>query len=120
MTGTEHRIAAADELAAEGSRVIAQVEGWEVAVFRVDGELHALSNFCIHESGPLCEGQLTGRMNRDDDAGEWRYESEARCIVCPWHGWTFDVTTGVNVDDDTYAVPTYEVEERDGDVFVTV
>lgn len=30
----------------------------------------------------------------------------------------FDVTTGENVDTDRYAIPTYEVEVRDGGVFV--
>lgn len=118
MAESEHRVASVDEFDTDGARVVTQVDGWEVGVFRIDDEFFALANYCIHESGPLCEGQLTGVMNRDDQAAEWRYESDRQCVVCPWHGWTFDVKTGVNVDDEQYAVPTYEVEVRNGEVFV--
>jgi len=118
MSDDVHRVADVDDLAEDGSRVVAQVDGWEVAVFNLDGDYHALANYCIHEAGPLCEGDLTGVMDRDDEAGEWQYDDDDRCVVCPWHGWRFDVRSGVSVDDDQYAVPTYDVEARDGGVYV--
>ncbi|MFB6068947.1 MAG: Rieske (2Fe-2S) protein [Halobacterium sp.] len=113
-----YRVADADALAEDGSRVIAEVEGQEIAVFRVDGDYHALPNFCIHQAAPLCEGELTGRMVVGDDGWEWEYVQEGEIITCPWHGWKFDVTTGENVKDESYAVPTYDVEVEDGDVYV--
>jgi nitrite reductase/ring-hydroxylating ferredoxin subunit len=115
---SRYRVADADELAEDGSRVIADVEGQEIAVFRVDGDYHALPNFCIHQAAPLCEGELTGRMVVGDDGWEWEYVQEGEIITCPWHGWKFDVTTGKNVKDESYAIPTYDVELDDGDVYV--
>lgn len=113
-----HRVADAAELAEDGSRVIAEVEGVEVAVFRIEGELHALANFCPHQGGPLCEGELRGRTTVADNGWGWDYDSTEKQVVCPWHGWLFDVTTGQSPDDDRYAAPTYDVELEDGAVFV--
>jgi len=113
-----HRVALAAELAGDGDRVVVDVEGQEIGVFRVNGELHALPNFCPHQAAPLCEGELTGRMVVGDDGWEWRYEQEGEIVTCPWHGWKFDVTTGDNIKDDRYAVPTYDVREEGGAVYV--
>ena len=45
----------------------------------------------LERHGPLAEGALS------------------RCIVtCPWHGWQFDVTTGVLVQDPTVGVTLHE------------
>ena len=49
-----------------------------VALFRTDEGVFALDGLCAHQGGPLAEGRLDG------------------CVVtCPWHGWQFDVRTGV-------------------------
>lgn len=120
MSGTRHKVASTDELSSDGSRVIAEVEGKEVAVFRIDGEYHASLNYCVHQGGPLCEGELSGEMVVGDDDWEWLYEDDERIVTCPWHGWKFDVTTGENIKDDKYRIPKYEVEVDDGDVYVTV
>lgn len=115
MAEGEHRIGDVEELD-EADRVIADVEGREIAVFEVDGEYHGVANYCVHQSGPLCEGELVGTTSRTETS--WTYEDDQRTVVCPWHGWAFDVTTGYNVQDDRYAVPTYDVEVRDGGLYV--
>lgn len=115
---TRHKVATVDELAENRSRVIADVDGQEIAVFHVDGEYYAVANYCVHQAGPLCEGKLDGYMTGGDDGWEWRYEEDRRAITCPWHGWKFDVTTGRNVKDSRYAVPTYDVEVADDEVYV--
>ena len=116
---TRHRIADADVVSEPGSRLLAEVEGVEIGVFNVGGELHAIANFCPHQGGPLCEGPTDGRVFVDDDL-EWQYDDEQRCVVCPWHGWYFDVKSGVNVDDEEYVVPTYDVEVDAGELFLVV
>ena len=118
MTVERHEVASTDEFAEEGDRVIVDVDGVEVAVFRVDGEYHALTNFCVHQGGPLCEGELHGRITVRDDGWLWGYDESQRCIVCPWHAWKFDVTTGRNVNDDRYRVPTFETVVEDETVYV--
>ena len=60
----------------KGKRVKSGVK--EIALFNVDGQYHATSNFCVHEGGPIGDGELEGKM-----------------VSCPWHGWDYDVTTGI-------------------------
>lgn len=85
----------------EGQGRVVEVGGTRVAVFNVDGELHALDNACRHKGGPLGEGRLDGET-----------------VTCPWHGWRYDVTSGENVEDATVEVESYGVEVRDGEVYV--
>lgn len=74
----------------------------DIALFRVDGRFYALSNLCRHAFAPLAEGYLDG------------------CIVmCPWHGWRYDVRDGTTDHPDA-DVRTYPVTVRDAEVFVTV
>jgi nitrite reductase/ring-hydroxylating ferredoxin subunit len=43
------------------------------------------------------------------------------CIVtCPWHGWTYDVTTGTSPDDPDTRVRRFDVKVEAGDVLVAV
>ncbi len=49
----------------------------EIALFNVAGRYYAIENACPHQGGPLAEGWLEGTV-----------------VVCPWHAWCFDVTTG--------------------------
>lgn len=116
---SHHWIASVEELQ-DNSRVIADIEGREIAVFTQDGDYYAVANHCIHQSGPLCEGRLQGaeEFQMDGDDWEWRHNDDSRVIVCPWHAWRFDITTGENIDDSRYKVPTYEVEISNGDVYV--
>ncbi len=115
---TEHRVPNADRLDEDGARITVDVDGQEITVFRYDGEYYAVLNFCVHQAGPLCEGRLTGRMTTDEDGWEWTYDDEEKHVVCPWHGWKFDITDGTNVSDSRYVVPTYDVEKRDGELYI--
>ena len=118
MDRTAHEIAHVDEFEAEGEKVIADVDGHEIAVFYYDGDYHALANFCPHQAGPLCEGALTGQTELSDDGWGWEYNDDERYIACPWHNWMFDITTGENAHYGRYAVPTYETEVADDIVYV--
>lgn len=115
---TWHKIAETAEFETDGDRVIREIEGVEIAVFRIEGDYHAIANYCIHQAGPLCDGELTGRVTVDKSDWSWKYDDTERYVLCPWHGWLFDVTTGKNVDVERYAVPTYNVEVRDGEIFI--
>lgn len=113
----KHRVASTEAFG-ENERVIVEVQGAEIAVFHTDGEYHAVLNYCVHQSGPLCEGPLSGKMVADPPEFDWRYDETPRVVTCPWHNWKFDIRTGENVQDSTYRVPTFETEIEDGDVYV--
>jgi len=74
----------------------------DLAVVRVGDEFHAVSNVCRHAFAPLSDGVVEG------------YE-----LVCPWHGWRYDVRDGTTDHPDA-DVRTHPVAVRDGEVFVTI
>jgi len=41
-------------------------------------------------------------------------------VICPWHGWRWDVTTGANANNPAVRVSCYPVSVEQGGVFVTV
>jgi nitrite reductase/ring-hydroxylating ferredoxin subunit len=96
------RVIAAAELP-PGKGMEALVEGRPVALFNVDGVFHAISNTCIHRGGPLGQGVLAGTI-----------------VVCPWHAWSYDVTTGVSDVNPELCVARYEAKVEDGQVLVRV
>ena len=87
----------------EGKSQIANANGKEIALFKVDGKVYALENTCPHRGGPLGEGYLEG--------------SE---VTCPWHAWTFDVKTGVCQTMPDMKQPTFPVKIEADDIFVEV
>jgi nitrite reductase/ring-hydroxylating ferredoxin subunit len=109
-------VASVDEFE-DASRVVVDVGGREIAVFRTDDGFHALSNYCVHQGGPACEGAITGTLAVDED-GDLVYDREGEIVSCPWHGWEFDVTNGEHLADPSFRLPTYEVELDDGEVYV--
>jgi nitrite reductase/ring-hydroxylating ferredoxin subunit len=111
-----HFVAAADDLDA-GERIVVDVRGREIAVFNVDGDYHALSNYCTHQGGPACEGLLSGTVGVDEDR-ELCWARDGEIVACPWHGWEFDVTNGDHLGSDRYRLPHYDVVVADGDLYV--
>jgi nitrite reductase/ring-hydroxylating ferredoxin subunit len=39
-------------------------------------------------------------------------------VTCPWHGYRYDVRTGVHQANPSFRVPCYAVTVEDGAVFV--
>jgi nitrite reductase (NADH) small subunit len=77
---------------------VTQVGNLSVAVYRHDNKYYAYLNRCPHQGGPACEGAVIRdgeiRMRADNltgsGSGKPRYS-----IVCPWHGWSFEIESGV-------------------------
>ena len=87
-----------------GKALVVQVDGKQIALFNVNGEVYALNNLCMHRGGPLGEGRLRGKI-----------------ITCPWHGAQYDVTTGQVVSAPAPAdAPIYPAKVEDGSVWVLV
>ncbi len=107
----------ADALAV-GDRIIVEIDGQEIAVFKTDDGFVALANYCVHQGGPVCEGLLSGTVGVDEGM-DLVYEREGEVVACPWHGWEFDIRTGEHLADPSYRLPTYEVTVEDGDVYLS-
>lgn len=118
----DHIIAQTDELE-EGERILTEIEGREIAVFYIDGEYKAYTNWCAHQAGPVCEGTLTGTWEAEYDKEnfevcmEWCSEDEI--LSCPWHGWEYDVTTGKSLSSDAQLL-SHPVRIEDNTIIVSV
>ncbi len=60
-----------------GTAKAVEAEGRRIALFNIDGTYYAIDDTCTHRGGPLSEGAVEGTT-----------------VTCPWHGATYDVTTG--------------------------
>jgi nitrite reductase/ring-hydroxylating ferredoxin subunit len=101
MSEFVHAIAVADLPPGQATELT--LLGQPVALFNVGGSFHALVNRCPHRGGPLGQGFLDGAE-----------------VSCPWHNWTFNVTTGENVVSAEMKVARHEVKVEDGHVYVEV
>lgn len=117
----EIRVSSRAELK-EAGRLFLSVDGREIGVLDHEGELVAYENRCRHQGGPVCEGIVIGRVEAILDDGMHalgeRFSGETFHLVCPWHGWEYDLRTGVCATDKTVGLQKYELVERDGSVFV--
>ncbi|MCF8259254.1 MAG: nitrite reductase (NAD(P)H) small subunit [Melioribacteraceae bacterium] len=75
----------------------------EIALFLVNGEVFALNNVCPHQhAGIIYDGFI-----------------ENGCVICPAHGWTFQLKNG-NRKDGRKGLDSYEVKIQDEYVYVKV
>lgn len=100
----------------EGCHRVVEVDGRQIGVFNVRGELHGLPNICPHQTGPLCAGKIvTGSLRATAETGwrpEWVHDGEV--VVCPWHGLEYHVPTGQCLAFEHIKLRRYDVRvERD-------
>jgi nitrite reductase/ring-hydroxylating ferredoxin subunit len=109
-----HDVGALADLQRDGC-LIARIEGREVGVVLVDGELCGVRNRCPHHGGPLCRGSVVERFR----GAPGSYVLAGRHVLrCPWHGWEFDPATGVCLDEPSMRVAVYAAKAEEGRVLV--
>ena len=87
----------------EGGALRLTLVDHEIALWRVGGVLHAISNTCPHQHvAALHNGTLDGE-----------------CVTCPMHGWTFSLRTGRAVRGSG-RVRVYPVHVEEGWVLISV
>ncbi len=79
------------------------VGGRIVALFLIDGVVHAVEGICAHQGGPIAQGAV-----------------DRHCVTCPWHGWQYDIRSGTNVLTGRRMLDCFPTEVRDGQVWVDV
>ena len=97
-------------------RLVTRVDGREVGVvLESDGTPHGIRNRCPHHCGPLCLGTVVDRVEGEPGVYEL---TGRRTLRCPWHGWEFDLETGVCVDEPALRTAVYPVRVEGGRVLV--
>ena len=97
------RIGTVSELPPEGEAGEFECQGKTICVARANGEVTAMDNVCLHRGGPLAQGVVMGDK-----------------IVCPWHGWEFELKTGKLGAGTDAGVPVYRVQIEGNDVLVEI
>ncbi len=72
------RLCGVGDAPTEGMVCEQQAGEFEICLARINGELKAVDNLCPHRRGPLGQGWIEGNA-----------------VVCPWHSWAFDLSTGL-------------------------
>ena len=85
----------------QGKRFI--VENVEIAVFKINEEVFAIGNVCPHQHTALLYDGFV----------------ENGCVVCPAHGWMFDIRTGKQ-PSGSRGVDSYPVIIEDEEVYILV
>jgi nitrite reductase (NADH) small subunit len=99
---TDVEVGSVDEIPVGEARTFA-VYGEQIAVFRLrDGSLRAIDAVCPHKGGPLADGLADDRV-----------------VVCPLHGFTFDMCTGAEAGE-AFSVRSYPVSAVDGAILITL
>ncbi len=76
-------------------------EELQVAIFRIQGQLYAVSNICLHQhAAVLCDGYVDGTTVR-----------------CPLHGWVYSLETGQTMGSRSH-LATYRIHEQGGNVYL--
>jgi nitrite reductase/ring-hydroxylating ferredoxin subunit len=94
------RVGPLEEVRSKGV-VVVRGEDRPIAVFAHDGRLSAVDNRCPHLGFPLHRGSVRDGI-----------------LTCHWHHARFDLCSGCAFDLWADDVPGYEVEVRDGTVYV--
>jgi nitrite reductase/ring-hydroxylating ferredoxin subunit len=110
---------------AEGGRMVVATGGVEIGVFRSNGAYHAWLNECPHQGGPVCQGvvvrKVEERLDGERKSSGIHYAGDGgQNIVCPWHGYEFDVRTGCHVGFASMKLRGYPVKVRDGAIYVVL
>ncbi|WP_026601262.1 non-heme iron oxygenase ferredoxin subunit [Methylomonas sp. 11b] len=92
----------AESALANGEHVLVDVDGTDVAIFKIDDQFYAIEDVCTHDGAEIASGELDG-----DE------------IVCPRHGARFCVKTGAVKCAPAYEdVATFPVRIVDGRIQV--
>jgi nitrite reductase (NADH) small subunit len=109
------------ELSGGDGRWLVRSGGRAFGVFLVDGELHAYESRCPHQGGPVCQGRVMpaviGRVT-DEGAVVDEFDDGEPRLICPWHGWEFDLRTGRCAADPRFGLRKLKIVDRDGDLTI--
>lgn len=116
-------VARVGEIADRDRKIVTRGE-LEIGIFRLGGDYFAWENNCPHMGGPVCQGRVMNRVTEVLDAGKrshgYAFVDEDVHVVCPWHGFEFNLRTGAHPGEPDTKLCGFEVVEKDGAIYVRV
>lgn len=120
---TEVSVGRADEFADPGRKLV-EIDGIEIGVFRLKGQFYAYENVCPHLAGPACSGIMlplaTEAVDPDGTSRGRMFDHDHLNVVCPWHGYEFDIATGRHATLKRVRLRPVELRIEGGEVLVTL
>lgn len=108
----------------EGGRLVIDIGDRTIGIFRVEGKLYAWENTCAHQGGPVCQGKIiplvTEVIEPGGESSGFAFDESRMHIVCPWHGFEYDIKTGVHPGRPAARLIRVTVEEAANGIYVTV
>ena len=101
---------------ADPGRKLIDSGGVEVGVFNLGGEFFAYENVCPHVGGPACQGKIIAKVEEvvatDRTSKGMDFSKTKINVVCPWHGFEFDIRTGRHHGNARYRLKPIKVQGR--------
>ncbi len=107
----------------DGDYRVYAIDQFEVGIFRLGDKVIAYRNECPHAGGPVCQGKIFRRIEEaltPEMKSAGLKHSTRRNIVCPWHGYEFDIETGCHPGDPNVRLTPVRVAVRDDEIYVEV
>ncbi len=121
---TQKAYVCASDRVPEGGRLVVDIGDATIGIFRFEGNLYAYHNICAHQGGPVCQGTLIPRVTEKIDAGGesqgFDFDRSSLHIVCPWHGFEYDIKTGEHPGRRAARLIRVPVEENHDGIYVTL
>ncbi|MCW4001207.1 MAG: Rieske (2Fe-2S) protein [Candidatus Bathyarchaeota archaeon] len=87
----------------EGGIAAVRIRGNPILLAKVGGQVYGVTNRCPHMGCSLQNGILSGYV-----------------LMCPCHGWKFDVRTGQYIENPLTALTAYRCKVEDGKIWVEI
>ena len=97
------RVAGLSEIPPGEAKAVKLNQGRTIALFNVDGRIHATDNQCPHMGYPLTRGAIRHGI-----------------LTCDWHGRSFDLEGGGCFNKECDDLQIFPVDVRDGAVWINV
>ena len=113
-----------EEFGDRDRKIIAQ-GNLEIGIFCIDGEFFAYENNCVHQGGPACQGKIINKVEEvihetEKTAHGLKFSETDVHIVCPWHGYEYNVRNGRHPGNRNIRLRPFKVDVKDGEVYVLV
>ena len=94
------KVGTPEEIAENRAKIIT-VKGERIAIYKYEGKLSAVNNYCRHQGGPIGEGKIIDG-----------------CITCPWHGYQYLPENGQSPPPFTEKLETYFLKIQEGVIWI--